>query len=92
MGYLGQDTDSWAEHDAHLLIRTTTAQLPLFIDQGSDDPFLQGQLLPEHLVNAAKDANYPFTYRLQEGYDHSYYFIASFMEEHIRHHAKQLMD
>ncbi|PCI18623.1 MAG: S-formylglutathione hydrolase [Piscirickettsiaceae bacterium] len=91
MGYLGQDTDSWAKHDAHLLIRTTTTQLPLLIDQGSDDPFLQGQLLPEHLVNAAKDANYPVTYRLQEGYDHSYYFIASFMEEHIRHHAKQLI-
>lgn len=54
-------------------------------------PFYKKRPLPEHLVKAAKDANYPMTYRLQEGYDHSYYFIASFMEEHMRHHAEQLM-
>jgi S-formylglutathione hydrolase len=89
-GYLGSDTDIWADHDAHLLIKNTKARLSLLIDQGSDDPFLQDQLQPEHLINAAKEANYPITYRLQQGYDHSYYFIASFMQDHMRHHAKQL--
>ena len=90
-GYLGDDTNLWAQHDARLLIQTTKTRLPLLIDQGSNDPFLQEQLLPEHLVNAAKSANYPIIYRLQDGYDHSYYFIASFMEEHMRHHAEQLI-
>jgi len=85
--YLGSDTSTWEKHDAHLLIQTTETRLPLLIDQGSDDPFLQGQLLPQHLINAAKDVGYPITYRLQKGYDHSYYFIASFMQDHMRHHA-----
>jgi S-formylglutathione hydrolase len=89
-GYLGSDKNTWTEHDAHLLIRKTAARLPLLIDQGSEDPFLQSQLLPDHLVNAAKDIDYPIHYRLQTGYDHSYYFIATFMQDHLRHHAKQL--
>ncbi len=89
-GYLGSDKNTWAEHDAHLLIKKTVARLPLLIDQGSEDPFLQSQLLPDHLVNAANDIDYPMHYRLQAGYDHSYYFIATFMEDHLRHHAKQL--
>lgn len=91
-GYLGDDASLWQQHDAHLLIKTSTTRLPLLIDQGSDDPFLQEQLLPEHLINAAQSIDYPITYRLQDGYDHSYYFIASFMEDHIQHHAQQLLD
>jgi len=89
-GYLGGNSELWQQHDAHYLIKNTATRLPLLIDQGSADNFLQEQLLPEHLIEAAKSVNYPLNYRLQAGYDHSYYFIATFMADHLQHHAEQL--
>lgn len=89
-GYLGADQQAWKAYDSCELIKTASENLPLLIDQGDADNFLQEQLKPEALVNACKEANYPLTLRYQTGYDHSYYFIASFIEEHLRFHAKAL--
>lgn len=86
-GYLGDDRAAWAEHDASLLMASATQPLPMLVDQGGDDAFLVEQLRPELLQAAAKDSDYPLVYRLQPGYDHSYFFIASFIDEHIAFHA-----
>jgi S-formylglutathione hydrolase len=86
--YLGNDTQTWQEYDATSLISKASKHLPILIDQGSDDSFLTEQLKPEAFVSAAQKAAYPHQLRMHEGYDHSYYFIASFIEEHVRFHAK----
>jgi S-formylglutathione hydrolase len=88
--YLGQDRSAWAAHDAVELIATATERLPLLVDQGGDDEFLQTQLKPELLQSACERAGHPLTLRLQPGFDHSYYFIASFMADHVAHHAAAL--
>ena len=90
--YLGTDTSTWREYDASLLIRDAQQQVPALVDQGEADDFLAEQLKPEVLVAAAKanDKDYPLELRTHEGYDHSYYFIASFIEDHLRFHAKHL--
>lgn len=89
--YLGEDRSVWANYDAHLLIQQGGKSLPLLVDQGSEDNFLKdGQLLPEKLAEAAEQADYPLTLRYQEGYDHSFYFISSFIAEHLRFHSKHL--
>ncbi|UCV05470.1 S-formylglutathione hydrolase [Dechloromonas denitrificans] len=88
--YLGEDRSTWREWDASLLIAKAAEQLPILIDQGDRDDFLLTQLKPETLRSAATAANHPLTLRLQAGYDHSYYFIASFIDDHLRHHAKAL--
>ena len=90
--YLGSDTSTWREYDASLLIRDAQQQVPALVDQGEADDFLAEQLKPEVLVAAAKvnDKDYPLELRSHEGYDHSYYFIASFIEDHLRFHAKHL--
>ncbi|THU00661.1 S-formylglutathione hydrolase [Lampropedia puyangensis] len=88
--YLGEDQAQWAAHDAVALIAKAQERLPLLVDQGLQDDFLDSQLQPGLLEAAAKASNHPLTLRLQPGYDHSYYFIASFMEEHIAHHAAYL--
>ena len=90
--YLGSDTSTWREYDASLLIRDAQQQVPALVDQGEADDFLAEQLKPEVLVAAAKahDKDYPLELRTHEGYDHSYYFIASFIEDHLRFHAKHL--
>ncbi len=90
--YLGSDRSRWAAWDASHLIGRADERLPLLIDQGGADSFLDSQLLPGALVAAAKAAGHPLTLRLQEGYDHSYFFIASFIEDHLRHHAAALLD
>lgn len=90
-GYLGEDRNSWREWDACELIKNASERLPILIDQGQADGFLEEQLKPESLVQAAKMAKYPLTLRMQPGYDHSYYFIASFIEDHLHHHAKALL-
>lgn len=90
-GYLGDDENQWRQYDASLLIAQAEERLPLLIDQGSADDFLEEQLKPELLVGAAEQANYPLTYRLQEGYDHSYFFISTFIGEHIAFHAQHLL-
>ncbi|GIU40495.1 S-formylglutathione hydrolase [Shewanella sairae] len=88
--YLGRDTTTWAEYDASLLMRQATEFVPALVDQGEADDFLIEQLKPEVLEAAAKQSGYPLTLNLQEGFDHSYYFIASFIENHLRFHAEHL--
>jgi S-formylglutathione hydrolase len=88
--YLGTDQSEWREWDASVLIEKATERLPLLIDQGESDDFLEGQLKPEALKRAADAAGHPLNLRLQPGYDHSYYFIATFIEEHLHHHAQAL--
>ena len=88
--FLGNDRSTWREWDATVLIETASERLPLLIDQGESDDFLEGQLKPAALKQAADKAGHPITLRLQPGYDHSYYFIATFIEDHLKHHAKAL--
>ncbi|MCW3173086.1 S-formylglutathione hydrolase [Shewanella sp. FYR11-62] len=90
-GYLGADQTSWAEYDSCELIKKTDAKIPMLVDQGNADNFLTEQLQSESLKTAANINQYPLTLRMQEGYDHSYYFISSFIEEHLRFHAKYLI-
>lgn len=88
--YLGNERSKWREWDATVLIETASERLPLLIDQGASDDFLDKQLMPGALEQAAKHAGHPVTLRIQPGYDHSYFFIATFIEEHLRHHAQAL--
>lgn len=91
--YLGENPETWKLYDATELVKTyADSDRPLLIDQGSADSFLgQHQLLPEVFANACKHAGQPLHLRMQEGYDHGYYFIATFMADHIRHHAIALL-
>lgn len=89
-GYLGEDRAAWREYDACALI-ADGARLPeLLVDQGEGDVFLEGQLKTHLLVEACADAGIPATIRMQPGYDHSYYFISTFMAEHVAWHAARL--
>ena len=89
-GYLGDDRSAWAGHDATALIQSGHRVPPLLIDQGMADQFLAGQLHPHLLEQACEAGGQPLTLRRHAGYDHGYYFIASFVEDHLRHHAAQL--
>lgn len=91
-GYLGSDQSTWEEYDASRLMAKCETVLPLLIDQGDDDAFLQQQLHPQALLDAAKAVDYPLTLRMQPGYDHGYYFISSFIEDHLRFHAQHLFN
>jgi len=88
--YLGSDKESWRAYDASELVLTVNYHRPILIDQGTADPFLAQQLLPEVFQHAYEKANQPLTLRFQEGYNHSYYFIATFIQDHIRFHAAAL--
>jgi S-formylglutathione hydrolase len=88
--YLGEGRDAWQAYDATELVKTSAPRLPLLIDQGDADEFLDTQLKPQLFEAAAAQAGYPITLRMQPGYDHSYYFMASFIGEHIAHHAQAL--
>lgn len=88
--YLGHDQAHWQDWDASLLLAKASERLPILVDQGDHDGFMQDQLKPEALEAAAKAIDYPLTLRIQAGYDHSYYFVASFIEDHLRHHAQAL--
>ena len=90
--YLGADENVWKEYDSCELIQQTDSQqqLPILIDQGDADDFLIEQLKPQSLIEAAAKADYPIHLRMQSGYDHSYFFISSFIEDHLRFHAKYL--
>ncbi|WP_407353033.1 S-formylglutathione hydrolase [Luteimonas sp. R10] len=88
--YLGEDRDAWRAHDATELVRSATERLPLLVDQGGGDEFLDTQLRPQLLQAACEAAGHPLQLRMRTGYDHSYYFIASFIGEHIAHHARAL--
>jgi S-formylglutathione hydrolase len=88
--YLGKNKATWHNHDASELMRKAQRFVPARVDQGGADNFLSEQLKPEKLEAAAKVSNYPLELRFHEGYDHSYYFIASFIEAHLRFHAEHL--
>jgi S-formylglutathione hydrolase len=91
--YLGDDREAWKAYDATCLIEAGGAQpVPLLIDQGSADEFLADQLYPKNLEAACKARNFPLTLRMQEGYDHSYHFISTFIGEHLAWHARALKD
>lgn len=88
--YLGEDRESWRAYDAEHLIASATEKLPILIDQGGADGFLDVQLGSDHFLAAAKAQGHPVTYRRQEGYDHSYYFVSTFAPEHLRWHAERM--
>lgn len=91
--YLGDDQTGWKQHDAtELVLKQTHADgnADILIDTGTADPFLAEQLTPEVFIAACKKSGQPLNYRMQEGYDHSYYFIASFIDDHLAHHAAAL--
>ena len=91
--YLGSDQEAWRAYDASELVLTSSFKRPILIDQGTVDSFLEKQqLLPEVFEQACEKAGQPLTLRFQEGYNHSYYFIASFIEDHISHHAAALCE
>lgn len=87
--YLGSDQESWRAYDASELVLTAKYNRPILIDQGTADQYLD-QLLPELFEQACNRVSQPLTLRFQEGYDHSYYFISTFIEDHICHHAAAL--
>lgn len=89
--YLGDDRAAWREWDSCHLMREAQHRLPILIDQGDGDQFLADQLQPERLDAVAKETGFPLTLRIQSGYDHSYYFIASFVEDHLRFHGQHLL-
>ena len=90
-GYLGNDRKRWREYDSTALLDDRGwGGPPLLIDQGSKDPFLDTQLKPELLREACERCSVPLTFSMREGYDHSYFFIATFIDEHLRFHAQHL--
>ena len=89
-GYLGADRTDWARHDAVALIEAGARVPAILIDQGEADGFLAEQLRPELLERACTDAGIDLTLRRQAGYDHSYFFISTFMTDHLRWHARRL--
>jgi S-formylglutathione hydrolase len=88
--YLGRDRAAWKAWDTCELVRDARERLPLLVDQGEADDFLRTQLQPELLQAACATTGHPLTLRMHAGYDHSYYFIASFIGEHVAHHARAL--
>ncbi len=88
--YLGQDQHDWKTYDASVLLAAFQGDFPILVDQGDADIFLTEQLKPETLYTAGCHSNANLMLRMQPGYDHSYYFIASFIEEHLRFHAAYL--
>ncbi len=89
-GYLGEDQQAWRRHDAVALIEDGARFPDLLVDYGDADPFLAAQLRPELLQTACDQASIPLILRRQAGYDHSYYFISTFMGDHLRWHAARL--
>jgi S-formylglutathione hydrolase len=89
-GYLGEDRTTWRAYDACALIEDGARVADILVDQGEADSFLTGQLKPELLEAACAKAGVPLTLRRQPGYDHSYFFIATFIEDHLRWHAERL--
>lgn len=89
-GYLGDDTKAWEEWDATMLIPTARERLPLLVDQGTADEFLDSQLNPDALADACEKVHHHINLRMHRGYDHSYFFIASFIDDHLDHHAGAL--
>ena len=89
-GYLGEDREQWRRHDAVALIREGARVPELLVDVGDADPFIEKELRPELLEEACEAAAIPLTLRIQPGYDHSYFFISTFMADHIAWHWERL--
>ncbi|SDY59000.1 S-formylglutathione hydrolase [Citreimonas salinaria] len=87
--YLGDDEATWAAHDSTLLMRQGGLGVPVLIDQGTDDQFLD-KLMPEALAEAMAATRQDGVFRMQKGYDHSYFFVSSFIEDHVTFHAEAL--
>ena len=88
--YLGENKNAWMQHDSSVLLAQKKLPYPILIDQGDADEFLQSQLMPERFQKAAERSGQQLTLRYQPGYDHSYFFIATFIADHIRFHVEQL--
>lgn len=88
--YLGSDEQEWPQYDSCFLLEQAEKQIPMLVSQGDDDQFLTEQLKPETLQAVARKKNYPLILEIHQGYDHSYYFIASFIEQHLKFHAEHL--
>jgi S-formylglutathione hydrolase len=89
-GYLGADEATWLDYDASVLVAQRPFHAPILVDQGTGDKFLAEQLNPEIFADACRRSGQAFELRMHAGYDHGYYFIQTFMEEHLRWHARQL--
>jgi len=90
--YLGKNKKLWKHYDSCELLAKADDYLPILIDQGEDDQFLEEQLMTERIIAAAEKVDYPMQVRFQPGYDHSYFFIASFLRDHIEFHSEFLKD
>lgn len=88
--YLGDDQSQWQAYDSSMLLAQADTVKPILIDQGTGDQFYPSQLQPEKFATIAKEKDFPITLRMQKDYDHSYFFIASLIEDHLRFHAKHL--
>jgi S-formylglutathione hydrolase len=91
-GYLGADRAAWANYDASELVMQAQLPTAILVDQGLDDKFLDEQLQPQHFEDACQRAGQALVLRRHRGYDHSYYFISSFIEDHMTHHARRLLE
>ena len=89
-GYLGEDQEQWKKYDACELAASSSAKLAFYIDQGEKDQFYPGQLLPENLEKVCKEKGHEIVLNLREGYDHSYYTISTFVEDHINYHWERI--
>ncbi|MFK7996072.1 MAG: S-formylglutathione hydrolase [Granulosicoccus sp.] len=88
--YLGNDESQWSKHDATELVLSSPSKANMLVDTGTSDQFLEEQLTPQVFIDACSKSGQTLNYRMQEGYDHSYWFIASVIEDHLRHHAAEL--
>lgn len=88
--YLGKDETTWSAYDATALVKESASEATLLIDTGDADPFLDEHLKPDSFLEACKTSGQDVNYRMQPGYDHSYYFVASFIADHVRHHSVAL--
>ncbi len=89
--YLGDDESTWAQYDSVEIMKKASRPIPMLIDQGTADQFLEEQLKPSLLVEVANETGYPLSFNQRDGYDHSYFFISSFIEKHLYFHARILM-
>jgi S-formylglutathione hydrolase len=88
--YLGSDRCAWLQYDATELVKKQPSKAHILIDQGAADQFLERELQPQRFAEAARSAGQEVTLRMQEGYDHSYYFVSTFIDDHLRWHAERL--
>ena len=89
-GYLGENKVSWADYDASVLVAKRAFARPILVDQGTADKFLAEQLYPQVFADSCRQSGTSLTLRMQDGYDHGYYFISTFIADHVQHHAKTL--